>query len=92
MLCENFLKGSQGVVIFRKKADVVKAKNSSVKQKVMKRDGNLEDFTAIPAVKDEEGEDFLRFDEMHLSRPLLKGISVRNPLALLSLNTSQNLK
>merc|ERR1712226_619872 len=58
-----------------KKGDVVKQKSTSVKQKTMKRDSNLEDFTAIPAVRDEEAPDFLRFDEMHLSRPLLKGIS-----------------
>merc|ERR1712076_273668 len=58
-----------------RKSDVVKEKSTSVKQKTMKRDSNLEDFTAIPAVRDEEAPDFLRFDEMHLSRPLLKGIS-----------------
>ena len=61
----------------RKKGDVVREKTTTVKQKAMKRDTNLDDFTAIPAVMEEGEEDFLRFDEMHLSRPLLKGISVR---------------
>ena len=42
----------------------------------MKRDENLEGFIAVPEVTDESSNEFLKFEEMNLSRPLLKGISV----------------
>ena len=65
-------------IFFRKNADVIQVKVSKVKQKAIKQDDNLEGFIAVPEVTDESTNDFLKFEEMNLSRHLLKGISVSN--------------